>query len=78
MPLTLGFLVAAPFFGRLSDKYGARPFTTTGMLLAALLFSSIMCALAALASWLRGGKFVHEEAAHAHIEVVPEPVEAEV
>jgi EmrB/QacA subfamily drug resistance transporter len=43
-----------------------------------LVFSSIMCAIAAVASWFRGGKFVHEEATHAHIEVVPEPAEAEL
>jgi len=41
-------------------------------------FSSAMCLVAALASWLRGGHFVHEEPAHAHVEVIPEPVEAEV
>ena len=33
-----------------------------------LLFAASMCLIAALASWLRGGKFVHEEAhaTHAH------------
>ncbi|KJE75431.1 MFS transporter [Ferrimicrobium acidiphilum] len=38
LPLTLGFLVAGPASGILSDKFGARPFATTGMALAALTF----------------------------------------
>ena len=31
-----------------------------------LLFAALMCLVAALASWLRGGKFVHDEAHAAH------------
>ena len=38
IPLTLGFLVAGPISGVLSDRYGARPFATGGMLLSALCF----------------------------------------
>jgi len=38
LPLTAGFLVAGPASGYLSDRYGARPFATGGMLLAALSF----------------------------------------
>jgi MFS family permease len=38
LPLTVGFLVAGPLSGLLSNRYGARPFTTGGMLLAALSF----------------------------------------
>ncbi len=38
LPLTAGFLVAGPISGILSDRYGARPFATTGMLLAAATF----------------------------------------
>ena len=38
LPLTGGFLVAAPISGYLSDHFGARPFATGGMLLAALSF----------------------------------------
>jgi len=38
LPLTAGFLVAGPLSGFLSDRYGARPFATGGMLLAALAF----------------------------------------
>jgi len=42
LPLTVGFLVAGPISGILSDRYGARPFATAGMLLAALSFSLLL------------------------------------
>ncbi|MBO0884773.1 MAG: MFS transporter, partial [Mycobacterium sp.] len=35
LPLTAGFLLAAPISGSLSDRFGARPFATGGMVLAA-------------------------------------------
>jgi MFS family permease len=38
LPLTVGFLVVRPVSGILSDRHGARPFATAGMLLAALSF----------------------------------------
>ena len=38
LPLIGGFLVAGPVSGYLSDRFGARPFATGGMLLAALSF----------------------------------------
>jgi MFS family permease len=38
LPLIAGFLVAGPASGYLSDRFGARPFATGGMLLAALSF----------------------------------------
>jgi MFS family permease len=38
LPLTIGFLVAGPVAGRLSDRYGARLFATGGLLLVALTF----------------------------------------
>ncbi len=38
LPLIAGFLVAGPASGWLSDHFGARPFATGGMLLAALSF----------------------------------------
>jgi len=42
LPLIAGFLVAGPVSGYLSDHFGARPFATGGMLLAALSFLLLM------------------------------------
>ena len=44
LPLTAGMLVAGPTSGYLSDRFGARPFATGGMLLAALSFGLLMTA----------------------------------
>ncbi|MEU8507370.1 MFS transporter [Streptomyces brevispora] len=41
LPLTVGFLIAGPFSGWASDRYGARIFTTGGMLLAAATFVAL-------------------------------------
>src|SRR3954467_8173233 len=38
LPLTIGMLLAGPTSGYLSDRFGARPFATGGMLAAALSF----------------------------------------
>ncbi len=38
VPLTAGFLLAGPVSGYLSDRYGARPFATGGMVAAAVSF----------------------------------------
>ena len=38
LPLTVGFLIAGPLSGYLSDRFGARPFATGGMLVAAASF----------------------------------------
>jgi len=38
LPMTVGFLLAGPASGLLSDHFGARPFATGGMLIAALSF----------------------------------------
>jgi MFS family permease len=38
LPLTIGFLAAGPVSGYLSDRFGARPFATGGMIIAALSF----------------------------------------
>ena len=35
LPLTVGFLIAGPLSGWLSDRFGARPFATGGMVVAA-------------------------------------------
>ena len=42
LPLTLGMLVAGPTSGYLSDRFGARPFATGGMLAAAASFGLLM------------------------------------
>jgi MFS family permease len=39
LPLTIGFLIAGPVSGWLSDRFGARPFSTGGMILAAASFA---------------------------------------
>lgn len=38
LPMTGGFLLAGPASGMLSDRFGARPFATAGMVAAALTF----------------------------------------
>jgi MFS family permease len=38
LPLTIGFLTAGPVSGFLSDRFGSRPFATSGMLGSALSF----------------------------------------
>jgi len=51
LPLTTGFLVAGPVSGILSDRYGARPFATAGMLLGALSFLLLIALPADFAYW---------------------------
>jgi MFS family permease len=41
LPLTMGFLISGPISGILSDRFGARPFATGGMLGAALCFVAL-------------------------------------
>jgi MFS family permease len=41
LPLTVGFLIAGPLSGWLSDRFGARPFATGGMLVAAASFVAL-------------------------------------
>jgi MFS family permease len=36
LPLSVGFLIAGPISGRLADKFGARPFTTGGLIISAI------------------------------------------
>jgi MFS family permease len=42
VPLTVGFLLAGPVSGWLSDRHGARAFATGGMLLVAASFAALM------------------------------------
>jgi MFS family permease len=42
LPMTVGFLVAGPLAGSLSDRFGARPFTVGGMLLMAASFIALV------------------------------------
>ncbi len=41
-PLTIGMLLAGPTSGYLSDRYGARPFATGGMIAAAVSFGLLL------------------------------------
>src|SRR5664280_2739576 len=42
LPMTAGFLLAGPLSGRLSDRHGARAFSTGGMLLTAAAFGGLL------------------------------------
>jgi MFS family permease len=42
LPMTVGFLVAGPLAGSLSDRFGARPFTVAGMALMAVSFIALV------------------------------------
>jgi MFS family permease len=42
LPLTIGFFIAGPVSGYLSDRYGARYFSTGGMSIGALSFGLLM------------------------------------
>ncbi|MFI9648282.1 MFS transporter [Streptomyces sp. NPDC052040] len=42
LPLTLGFLIAGPVSGYLSDRFGARMFSTAGLLLVAASFLGLL------------------------------------
>lgn len=42
LPITVGFLLAGPIAGTLSDRYGARPLTVAGMALMAVSFIALV------------------------------------
>jgi MFS family permease len=72
LPLTIGFLLAGPISGILSDRYGSRPFASGGMLVSALsglheafAFAIAACLIAAVASWSRGRQVYRPEVAAA-------------
>jgi MFS family permease len=55
LPLTVGFLIAGPLSGWLSDKFGARPFATGGMIVAAISFVLLMQLPVNFAYWQFAG-----------------------
>jgi len=42
LPLTAGFLIAGPISGYLSDRFGPRPFATTGLVVSASAFAGLL------------------------------------
>jgi MFS family permease len=52
LPLTIGFLVAGPLSGALSDRHGARPFATGGLALVALTFVLLLMIPVDFPYWL--------------------------
>ena len=52
LPLTTGFLIAGPVSGYLSDRFGARPFATGGLLVTAAAFAGLMLIPVDFAYWL--------------------------
>jgi MFS family permease len=42
LPLTVGFLIAGPLSGHLSDRFGARAFASGGLVLCALSFAGLL------------------------------------
>jgi MFS family permease len=55
LPLTVGFLIAGPVSGWLSDRFGARPFATGGMLVAAASFGLLEVLPVDFAYWQFAG-----------------------
>ena len=54
LPLTVGLLIAGPVSGILSDRYGARPFATGGMLGGALSFGLLELLPVNFSYWVFG------------------------
>ena len=42
VPITIGFLIAGPLSGTLSDRFGARGFATTGLIIVAATFVALL------------------------------------
>ncbi len=55
LPLTIGSLVFGPLSGHLSDRFGARPFATGGMLLTAASFVGLLLLPVNFPYWAFGG-----------------------
>jgi len=54
LPLSVGFLIAGPFAGHLADRFGARPFATGGMVLAAITFLLLIALPVGFPYWAFG------------------------
>ncbi|WP_445166171.1 MFS transporter [Mycolicibacterium sp. Dal123E01] len=54
LPMTLGFLLAGPLSGTLSDRFGSRPFAIGGMLLMAATFLALMVLPVDFSFWVFG------------------------
>ncbi len=54
LPLTTGFLIAGPLSGVLSDRYGARPFATGGMIGSAASFVALELLPVDFSYWVFG------------------------
>jgi MFS family permease len=54
LPLTAGLLIAGPVSGILSDRYGARPFATGGMLASAVCFALLELVPVDFPYWMFG------------------------
>jgi MFS family permease len=54
LPLTIGLLLAGPTSGYFSDRYGARPFATAGMMLTAVGFGLLMLLPTDFSYWAFG------------------------
>jgi MFS family permease len=54
IPLTIGMLIAGPTSGILSDRYGARPFATGGMIGAAICFALLEALPIDFSYWVFG------------------------
>jgi len=54
IPLTVGLVIAAPLSGVLSDRYGARPFATGGMLGTAVCFGLLELVPVDFSYWVFG------------------------
>jgi MFS family permease len=52
LPLTVGFLIAGPASGAVSDRFGARAFATGGLLLTAVTFAGLIALPANFNYWL--------------------------
>ena len=52
LPLTAGFLIAGPVSGYLSDRFGPRPFATTGLLVSASAFAGLLLLPVRFPYWL--------------------------